>query len=213
MKFSEVFKNNEEWVKKKTEADPDYFKKLSQGQNPDILYIGCSDSRATAEELMGAEPGQVFVHRNIANQVNVLDSNINAVVQYAVDIIKVKHIVICGHYECGGIRAALDATDMGQINNWLQGLRDVYRLHFKAVEAEKTMQKRFDKMVEYNVLEQAINVFKFDHVQRSISRTGYPKVHAWVFDVRSGKLIDLKVDIEREFAKLKEIYDLGISPE
>ncbi len=213
MKFSEVFKNNEEWVKKKTESDPDYFKKLSQGQNPDILYIGCSDSRATAEELMGAEPGQVFVHRNIANQVNVLDSNINAVVQYAVDILKVKQIVICGHYECGGIRAALNATDMGQINNWLQGLRDVYRLHFKAVEAEKTMQKRFDKMVEYNVLEQAINVFKFDHVQRSISRTGYPKVHAWVFDVRTGKLIDLKVDIEREFAKLKEIYDLGISPE
>src|SRR5688572_5042564 len=133
--FTELFRNNERWVQEKLGINPDYFKQLAEGQSPEYLYIGCSDSRVTAEELMGAEPGEIFVHRNIANLVVNSDSNINAVVQYAVEFLKVKHIIVCGHYECGGIRAAMNPTDMGQLNSWLQTLRDVYRFHQETLDA------------------------------------------------------------------------------
>ena len=129
-----IFEKNEKWIQEKLQIDKDYFKNLSKGQSPEILYIGCSDSRIPAEDMMGAEPGEVFVHRNVANQVVTTDFNLNAVVQYAVEVLKVKHIVICGHYECGGIKAALNPSDMGQINSWLQNLRDVYRLHAKEIK-------------------------------------------------------------------------------
>src|SRR5688572_20205085 len=125
--FSEIFARNEKWVAEKLKLDPDYFTNLSKGQQPDFLYIGCSDSRVTAEDLMGLQPGQVFIHRNVANLVVSTDNNLNAVVQYAVEYLKVKHIIVCGHYECGGVKAALNPSDMGQLNSWLQTLRDVYR--------------------------------------------------------------------------------------
>jgi carbonic anhydrase len=160
---------------------------------------------------MGAEPGEVFIHRNIANQVIVTDSNINSVIQYAVEYLKVKHIIVCGHYECGGIKAALNPKDMGQINNWLQGLRDVHRLHFDELDVIQDSHQKFDRLVELNVLEQALNVIKFDHVQRSWYKTGYPKIHGWVFNVRNGKLIDLGLNMEKEFSKIRKIYDLGSS--
>jgi carbonic anhydrase len=127
--LADVFQENARWVAAKLAHDPRYFEKLSRGQSPDILYIGCSDSRVTAEELMGAEPGEIFIHRNVANLVVACDNNLNAVVQYAVEHLEVKHIVVCGHYECGGVKAALEPSDMGQLNSWLQGLRDVYRIH------------------------------------------------------------------------------------
>lgn len=209
MDFSEVFKKNEEWITKRLELNPDYFHKLSEGQQPECLYIGCSDSRVSAEELIGAEPGELFVHRNIANQVIVTDANINSVIQYAIDYLQVKHIIVCGHYECGGIRAALHPKDMGQINNWFQSLRDVYRLHFTELTKIKSPNKKYDRLVELNVLEQVMNLTKFYHVQRSWNKTGYPKIHGWVFDVRTGKLIDLKIDIDKEFGKYKDIYDLN----
>ena len=120
---------------------------------------------------------------------------------------------MCGHYECGGIRAALSSKDMGQINNWLQGLRDVYRLHFEKLQALKNPKKRFDKLVELNVLEQAINIVKFDHVQRSWYKTGFPKIHGWVFDVRTGKLIDLELNLDKEFGKFRDIYNIEMSDE
>lgn len=208
MDFNRIFENNEKWIAEKLTADPDYFKNLSKGQSPEFLYIGCSDSRVTAEDLMGVQPGEVFIHRNIANQVISTDSNVNSVVQYAVEHLKVKHIIVCGHYECGGVKAALYPSDMGQLNSWLQTLRDVYRYHRNELDAIEDAQKRFDRLVELNVREQCINIIKIDHVQRSWYKTGYPKIHGWVFDVKTGKLIDLKLKMEKEFMEVRSIYDL-----
>jgi carbonic anhydrase len=206
--FEKIFANNKKWIAEKLSVDPDYFNKLSKGQHPEYLYIGCSDSRVTAEDLMGLQPGEVFIHRNVANLVVSTDNNLNAVVQYAVEHLKVKHIIICGHYECGGVKAAMNPSDMGQLNSWLQTLRDVYRFHQKELDSIKDTQKRFDRLVELNVREQCINIIKIDHVQRSWYKTGFPKIHGWVFDVRSGKLIDLGLEMEKEFASIRSIYDL-----
>lgn len=208
MDFKQIFKNNEKWVTEKLSLDPEYFENLAKGQTPEYLYIGCSDSRVTAEDLMGVQPGEVFIHRNIANQVIPTDNNVNAVVQYAVEHLKVKHIIICGHYECGGVKAALNPSDMGQLNSWLQTLRDVRRLHKKELENIKDSQKLFDRLVELNVREQCMNIIKIDHVQKSWYKTGFPQIHGWVFDVRTGKLIDLGLKMEQEFMEIREIYDL-----
>lgn len=208
MRFEKIFKNNEKWVAEKLALDPDYFKNLAQGQNPEFLYIGCSDSRVTAEELMGAQPGEVFVHRNIANLVNSNDNNLNAVVQYAVEHLKVNHIIVCGHYECGGVKAAMNPSDLGQLNSWLQNLKDVIRIHRADLDAIEDPIQRFDRLVEFNVIEQCINIIKIDHVQRSWYKTGCPTVHGWVFDVRTGKLKDLGMNMKRVFSELRSIYDL-----
>jgi carbonic anhydrase len=206
--FAEIFEENARWVAAKLQADPEYFQKLARGQNPRILYVGCSDSRVTAEELMGAEPGEIFVHRNVANLVVATDNNLNAVVQYAVEHLEVQHIVVCGHYECGGVKAALNPSDMGQLNSWLQGLRDVYRIHQQELDAIADNGKRFARLVEVNVLEQCINIIKIDHVQRAWYKTGFPKIHGWVFDVRNGRLIDLELKMADEVASIRKIYDL-----
>jgi carbonic anhydrase len=206
--FDKIFENNKKWIAEKLLIDEAYFEKLSKGQHPEYLYIGCSDSRVTAEDLMGVGPGEVFIHRNIANLVVSTDSNLNAVVQYAVDHLKVKHIIICGHYECGGINAALNPSDMGQLNSWLQTLRDVYRFHQTELDAIKDKQKKFDRLVELNVREQCINIIKIDHVQRSWYKTGFPQIWGWVFDVRTGKIIDLGLKMEEEFESIRKIYDL-----
>lgn len=208
MKFADIFQNNENWVAGKLARDPDYFAKLSRGQNPEILYIGCADSRVTAEELMGAEPGEIFIHRNVANLVVATDNNVNAVVQFAVEQLKVKHIVICGHYQCGGVRAAMSPSDMGQLNSWLQSIRDVYRIHQSELDAIADIRKRYDRLVELNVLEQCLNIIKTDHVQRAWYKTGFPTVHGWVFDVHTGKLVDLNLKMDEEFASIRKIYDL-----
>lgn len=208
MEFSAIFKNNEKWISAKLATDPDYFVKLSKGQHPEFLYIGCSDSRVTAEDLMGVEPGEVFIHRNIANQVIATDNNVNSVVQYAVEHLKVKHIIVCGHYECGGVKAALHPSDMGQLNSWLQTLRDVYRIHREELDHISDAQERFDRLVELNVREQCFNIIKIDHVQRSWYKTGFPKIHAWVFDVKTGRLKDLGLQMEKEFLEIRSIYDL-----
>ncbi len=206
--FEKIFNNNRKWITEKLALDPDYFKNLATGQHPEYLYIGCSDSRVTAEELMGVQPGEVFVHRNVANLVVSTDNNLNAVVQYAVEHLKVKHIIVCGHYECGGVKAALNPSDMGQLNSWLQTLRDVYRYHRIELDAISDEHKRFDRLVELNVTEQCINIIKIDHVQRMWYKTGFPQIHGWVFNVRSGELIDLKLDMEAIFGKVRSIYDL-----
>jgi carbonic anhydrase len=208
MDFSRIFDNNHHWVAEKLAVDPDYFENLAKGQHPEVLYIGCSDSRVTAEDLMGMQPGEVFIHRNVANLVVSTDNNLNAVVQYAVQYLGVKHIVICGHYECGGVKAAMNPSDMGQLNSWLQTLRDVYRFHREELDAIADTHQRFDRLVELNVQEQCINVIKIDHVQRSWYQTGYPKIHGWVFDVRTGNLIDLKLNMEKVFGEIRSIYDL-----
>jgi carbonic anhydrase len=206
--FERIFENNKKWIAEKLSGDPDYFSTLASGQHPEFLYIGCSDSRVTAEDLMGVQPGEVFIHRNIANLVVSTDNNLNAVVQYAVAHLKVKYIIICGHYECGGIKAALNPSDMGQLNSWLQTLRDVYRLHQKELDGITDDRQRFDRLVELNVREQCINIIKIDHVQRSWYKTGYPQIYGWVFDVRTGKIIDLGLEMEKEFQSIRSIYDL-----
>jgi carbonic anhydrase len=206
--FEKIFNNNKKWVAEKLALDPSYFNNLSKGQHPEFLYIGCSDSRVTAEDLMGVQPGEVFIHRNIANLVVSTDNNLNAVVQYAVEHLKVKYIIVCGHYECGGVKAAMNPSDMGQLNSWLQTLRDVYRFHQKELDAITDTQKRFDRLVELNVYEQCMNIVKIDHVQRAWYKTGFPRIVGWVFNVRTGGIVDLALDIEKEFSSIRSIYDL-----
>lgn len=200
-----ILENNKKWVADKLAIDPEYFEDLSKGQNPDVLYIGCSDSRVTAEELMGAQPGEIFVHRNIANMVISIDLNAMSVLNYAVDHLKVKHIIVCGHYNCGGVRAAMQAADLGLLNGWLRNIRDVYRLHQTELNAIENESDRYDRLVELNVQEQCVNLIKTATVQLAYQERGL-LVHGWVFDVRTGRLIDLKIDFSKILNKIMEIY-------
>lgn len=206
--YEAIFENNRKWVEAKLGKDADFFKKLAAGQSPEFLYIGCSDSRATAEELMGMQPGEVFVYRNIANMVNTLDMSSTAVIQYAVEHLKVKHIIVCGHYGCGGIKAAMTPEDFGLLNPWLRTIRDVYRLHREALDAIEDEEQRYRRLVELNVQEQCINVIKMAVVQEEYVLSHYPIVHGWVFDLASGKLIDLNIDFEDTLKDIQKVYDL-----
>ena len=208
MDLKKVFENNKEWIDGKWSGDKDYFEKLSKGQSPEILYIGCSDSRATAEELMGAEPGEVFVHRNIANMVISIDLNVMSVLNYAVNQLKVKHVVVCGHYFCGGVKAAMTAQDLGILNPWLRNIRDVYRTHREELNKLPDGDERYNRLVELNVQEQCVNLIKTAAVQTAYKERGL-QVHGWVFDIQSGKLIDLKLDFPEILNNIQEIYDLG----
>lgn len=206
--YEEIFKNNRRWIESKLKENKAFFKELAETQNPEFLYIGCSDSRVTAEELMGVKPGQVFVHRNIANVVNAIDMNVASVIQYAVEHLRVKHIVICGHYHCGGVKSAMTAQDLGLLNPWLRNIRDVYRLHQDELDAIEDEDKRYDRLVELNVQEQCINVIKTAAVQKRYIEEGVPWVHGWVFDLKNGKLIDLKIDFHKIMKDIQKIYDL-----
>jgi carbonic anhydrase len=206
-KFEQIFKNNEIWVAEKLEKNPEYFNNLVKGQSPDFLYIGCSDSRVTAEDLMGVQPGEVFIHRNIANMVVSIDLNAMSVINYAVKHLKVKHIIVCGHYACGGVKAAMQPVDMGILNPWLRNIRDVYRIHKKELNAISDESARYDRLVELNVQEQCINVIKLAAVQEAHKERGIT-VHGWVFDIHTGKLIDLKIDFPKILAEIMEIYRL-----
>ena len=205
MDIKKVFENNKEWLAKQLDKDPNYFDNLSQGQSPEILYIGCSDSRVTAEELMGVGPGDIFVHRNIANMVSNTDLNSMSVINYAVVHLQVKHIVVCGHTNCGGIKAAMQHTDMGILNPWLRNIRDVYRLHRKELDAITDENKRYDRLIELNVQEQCVNVIKTAEVQKAAAERGLT-VHGWIFDLNTGKLIDLNIDFEKITSDIVNIY-------
>jgi carbonic anhydrase len=207
--YRRIFANNRKWVARKLETDPEYFVKLAQGQSPEVLYIGCSDSRISAEDMMGAEPGEVFVHRNIANIVAPTDLNALSVIQYAVAHLAVKHIVVCGHHECGGVRAAMQPNDLGILNPWLRNVRDVYRMHLDELDEIKDEQARYRRLVELNVEEQCVNVIKTAVVQLSYLANGYPRVHGCVFDIRTGQLLDLKIDFREKLNRIREVYDLG----
>ena len=206
--YEQIFENNRQWLASKTATEKDFFNKLAQDQNPDYLYIGCSDSRVTAEELMGAQPGEVFVHRNIANLVISIDMNVMSVINYAVQHLKVKRIVVCGHYGCGGVKAAMDSRDLGPLNPWLRNIRDVYRIHKTELNAIEEEQKRYDRLVELNVQEQCVNVIKTAVVQKNYIKNSYPTVHGWVFDMRTGNLIDLEIDFSKVLHEIQEIYNL-----
>lgn len=206
--YEVIFENNKNWVESKLAVDKDFFKTLSASQTPDYLYIGCSDSRVSAEEMMGLKPGEVFVTRNVANVVNTLDMSATAVIQYAVEHLKVKHIIVCGHYGCGGVKAAMTPQDLGLMNPWLRNIRDVYRLHQAELDAIEDDHKRYDRLVELNVQEQCINVIKMAVVQEQYLVDEYPIVHGWVFDLKTGKIIDLEIDFESILKDIQKIYNL-----
>jgi carbonic anhydrase len=206
--YEQIFENNKKWVAAMTANDADFFEKLATEQNPDYLYIGCSDSRVPANEIMGLEPGDVFVHRNIANLVNNTDLNVMSVINFAVKHLGVKHIIVCGHYNCGGVKAAMMPKDMGLLNPWLRTIRDVYRLHAPELDAIADERQRYNRLVELNVIEQATNVIKTASVQKSYQQKGYPIVHGWVFDLHTGILIDLDINFKEILKNIQKIYDL-----
>lgn len=208
MELKKIFENNQKWIDRKLATDAKYFEKLCEGQSPEVLFVGCSDSRVTAEELMGSQPGEVFVHRNVSNMIISIDLNMNAVVDYAVNFLKVKHIVICGHYFCGGVKAAMQAQDLGILNPWLRNIRDVYRIHKIELNNIPDENDRYNRLVELNVQEQCINLIKIASVQKAYKQRNL-QVHGWVFDMQTGKLLDLKIDLPKELKDIMEIYDLG----
>lgn len=207
--YKQIFENNKKWVAEKKLSDKEFFENLAKGQDPDFLYIGCSDSRVTVEDLMGLEPGEVFVHRNIANLVCNNDLNVMSVINYAVAHLQVKHIVVCGHYYCGGVKAAMQDRDLGILNPWLRNIRDVFRLHKDELNAIHDEEQKYKRLVELNVEEQCNNIIKTAVLQQAYLRTGYPLVHGWVFDVKTGELIDLNLDFPKMLKEIQEIYNLG----
>lgn len=204
--YNEIFNANKRWVDKMNTNDPGFFRKLASEQHPDFLYIGCSDSRVHANEIMGLEPGQVFVHRNIANMVINTDLNVLSVINYGVQNLKVKYIIVCGHYNCGGIKAALEFKDSGIISPWLRSIRDVYRLHEKELMRIEDAEERYRRFVELNIYEQCINVIKIKEVRDSYRKTGYPKVAGWVYDLENGILHDLDIDLNYEFGRIHDLF-------
>jgi carbonic anhydrase len=207
--YKQIFENNKKWVAEKKLSDKEFFENLAKGHDPDFLYIGCSDSRVTVEDLMGLEPGEVFVHRNIANLVCNNDLNVMSVINYAVAHLQVKHIVVCGHYYCGGVKAAMQDRDLGILNPWLRNIRDVFRLHKDELNAIHDEEQKYKRLVELNVEEQCNNIIKTAVLQQAYLRTGYPLVHGWVFDVKTGELIDLNLDFPKMLKEIQEIYNLG----
>ncbi len=205
--IDQIFENNKAWVKEKLTTDSHYFENLAKGQQPEFLYIGCSDSRVTAEDLMGVQPGEVFVHRNIANLVNNVDLNVMSVINYAIRHLEVNHVVVCGHYNCGGVKAAMSQQDMGILNPWLRNIRDVYRLHRVELDAIENVDARYNRLVELNVQEQCVNLIKTAAVQEAHKMRGL-KVHGWVFDIQTGKLIDLNIDFPKILEDIMAIYRL-----
>jgi len=208
--YRRVFENNARWVARRTRDDPEFFEKMAREQVPDFLYIGCSDSRVPASEIMGLEPGEVFIHRNIGNLVSSIDLNVNCVIQYGVEVLRVKHIIVCGHYGCGGVKAAMEPYDRGLLNGWLRQIRDVYRLHQAELDAIDDPEARYRRLVELNVHEQCDNVIKTAAVQKSWLANGYPIVHGWVYDLHNGLLQDLGVPFAARLEKVRELYRLVV---
>jgi len=184
--YQKLLEENKIWAAQQVERDPEYFSRLVDIQQPEFMWIGCSDSRVPANELTGSQPGEIFVHRNVANMVVHTDLNMLSVLQYAVEVLKVKHIIVCGHYGCGGVRAAMTQTSLGLINKWLRNIKDVYRLHRDEVDAIEDETKRSDKLVELNVREQVMNLAKTSIIQAAWKTEQRPDLHGWVYDLHDG---------------------------
>ena len=182
---------NKAFVADKLGVRPDYFEEMAKDQKPEFLWIGCSDSRVPAEEITGTEPGELFVHRNIANQVIHTDFNLLSVLQYAVDVLKVKHIIVCGHYGCGGVINALSHKHLGLINKWLRNIKDVYRIHQRELEGIHDTEQRWRRMVELNVEEQLWKLAETSFVQQAWQNEQRPTLHGWVYDLKTGYINDL----------------------
>ncbi|MEO7214006.1 carbonate dehydratase [Mucilaginibacter sp.] len=191
--YEKLIANNAQWVEKRISEDPEYFKNLAKGQSPEVLWIGCSDSRVPANEVTGTKPGEVFVHRNIANVCNHSDMNMLSVLDYAVNVLKVKHVIVAGHYGCGGVAAALTNKQFGIIDNWLRHIKDVYRLHSHELDRITDETQKVNRLVELNVSEQVYNLCKTSIVQNAWMERHDLEVHGWVIDLGSGLVKDLKV--------------------
>jgi len=207
--YQRVFENNRKWVKEMSDKDPSFFEHLAESQQPEFLYIGCADSRVPANTIMGLEPGEVFVHRNIANLVVSTDLNCQSVIEYAVNHLHVKHIIVCGHYGCGGVKAAMQSDDLGLLNGWLREVRDVFRLFQDELMAIEDEDARYRRLVELNALEQARDVMMTAAVQKHYGTHGYPIVHAWCYDLADGELRDLELAFDEELDLIHHIYALN----
>jgi carbonic anhydrase len=200
----ELLLANKAWVQEKLKIRPDFFERQVETQSPDFLWIGCSDSRVPAEDITGAEPGELFVHRNIANLVVHTDFNVLSVLQYAVEVLKVKHVIVCGHYNCGGVKNAMTRRDFGLLNKWLRHLKDVYRINRDHIDSIADPQARWDRLVEMNVTEQVQNLAKTSIVQRAWRLEQRPMLHGWVYDLRTGYLKELA--LIRPNTEIDDIY-------
>ncbi len=190
-KLKILFENNQLWVKSKMEKDPEYFIKTAKDQLPNYLWIGCSDARVPANEIVGLEPGELFVHRNVANLFPHTDFNCLSVLEFAVDILKTEHVIVCGHYNCGGVKAAMEDHQLGLVDNWLRNIRDVYATNRQELDQIENLGMRYNRLVELNVLQQVKNICHTTIVQDAWRRKQPLTVHGWMYDLESGKLRDL----------------------
>lgn len=207
--YKQILENNKEWVEKSLALDPNFFADLAKGQTPPLLWIGCSDSRVPANEIIGAKPGEVFVHRNIANMVVHSDMNMLSVLDYAVNVLKVKHVIVCGHYGCGGIKAAMGNQSVGIIDNWIRHIKDEYRLHDKYLNSIEDETERFNAFVEVNAKEQVYNLAKTSIVQGAWKNGQDLTLHGWVYGLNSGFVTDLDVNISSN-DELDDVYQLSL---
>ncbi|REH01724.1 carbonate dehydratase [Flavobacterium aquicola] len=207
--YKKILDNNKKWVEEQLELDPEFFKDLAKGQQPPLLWIGCSDSRVPANEIIGAKPGEVFVHRNIANMVVHTDMNMLSVLDYSVNVLKVKHVIVCGHYGCGGVKAAMGNDSIGIIDNWIRHIKDVYRLHDKYLNSIPDETQRFNAFVEINVKEQVYDLAKTSIVQAAWKNGQDLSLHGWVYGLNSGFVTDLGVNFSSN-EDLDEVYQLNI---
>lgn len=207
--YKKLLENNREWVSSNLEKDPEYFTKLSHGQQPPLLWIGCADSRVPANEIIGAQPGEVFVHRNIANMVVHSDMNMLSVLDYAVNVLKVKHVIVCGHYGCGGVAAAMTNQQIGLIDNWIRHIKDVYRFHNLELDKIEDYDQRFNRFVELNVVEQVNDLAKTSIVQAAWARGQSVQLHGWVYDIHDGLIVDLQTTLTN-FDSQDDVYQLDI---
>lgn len=203
--YTSLLEGNKNWVQKRLNEDPEFFERLSKGQSPQFLWIGCSDSRVPANEITGTRPGDIFVHRNIANMVVHCDLNLLSVLDYSVNILKVKHIIVCGHYGCGGVEAAMKNKQFGLVDNWLRFIKDVYRLHRDELDAIEDYQQRFDRFVERNVMEQVLDLSKTSIIQNAWQERQAPAIHGWVYSLKCGLIKDLEVSMDHT-SVLPDIY-------
>jgi len=207
--YNNLLDNNKKWVAKNLEKDPNFFKRLSKGQEPPILWIGCSDSRVPANEIIGAPPGEVFVHRNIANMVIHSDMSVLSVLDFAVNVLKIKHVIVCGHYGCGGVKAAMSNKQIGLIDNWIRHIKDVYRLHQDELNAIPNEEERFNRFVEVNVKEQVLDVAKTSIIQNAWAKGQEIHIHGWVYDIHDGIIDDLEITLKNN-SSLSEVYQLDL---
>ncbi|MFB0946763.1 MAG: carbonic anhydrase [Spirosomataceae bacterium] len=204
--FQKLLLANKSWAAEQQEEDPTFFTKMAEGQKPEFLWIGCADSRAPADRITGTEPGHIFVHRNVANLVLHTDFNMLSVLQYAVEVLKVKHIMVVGHYGCGGVKAAMTNDDLGLINKWIRNIKDVYEKNHDELEAIKDDEKRTDRLCELNVLAQVDSLLKTTIIQKSWKSTDYPSVHGCILELTSGRIRQLIQVEPKDLSSIPNIY-------